>query len=140
MAGYNKFEDFVRALGIGEHGNLHTETCKVYLTTNPPSATLDNVKADLVESVTGTGYTAGGEDSTNTYTEANGTATFAGSDITWTAGAADWTTFQYAVLYNDTTAGATDPLISWWDYGGAVVLGNGETFKVDFGASIFTIT
>ena len=139
MATYNKFEDFVRALGIGEHGNLNTATCKVYLTNNAPSASLDSVKADLAESVSGTGYTAGGDDSTNTYTEASGTATFAGADIVWTAGAADWSAHQYAVLYNDTPTSPADPLIAWWDYGSSITLGNGETFTVDFGASIFTI-
>jgi hypothetical protein len=45
--------------------------------------------------------------------------------------------FQYAVLYNDTAA--SDPLIGWWDYGSAVTLANGETFTIDFSASILTI-
>jgi hypothetical protein len=34
------------------------------------------------------------------------------------------------VLYSDTAA--NDELIGWWDYGSAITLANGETFKVDF--------
>ncbi len=141
MAAYNKFEDFVRALGIGEHGDLNAAgtTCKVYLTNNPPSASLDNVKADLAESVSGTGYTAGGDDVQQTYTEASGTATMGGTDIVWTAGAADWTALQYAVLYNDTPTAPADPLIAWWDYGSSITLGNGETFTFDITTNIFTL-
>lgn len=142
MAAYNKFEDFVRSLLAGEHGDFGTsgDTLKVYLTNNAPSASLDNVKADLAESVSGTGYTAGGEDAQNTLAEASGTATVSGTDIVWTAGAADWTAFQYSVLYNDTPTTPADPLISWWDYGSSITLGNGETFTVDFGSdNIFTL-
>ena len=137
---YNKFEDFVRALGIGEHADLNAALCKVYLTNNTPSASLDNVLADLAESVTGTGYTAGGDDSTNTYTESGGTATMGGTDIVWTAGAADWSAHQFAVFYNDTPTSPANPLIAWWDYGSSITLGNGETFTVDFASAvIFTL-
>ena len=40
---------------------------------------------------------------------------------------------------NDTPAAPADPLIGWWDYGSAITLAAGETFSVDFGASLFTI-
>jgi len=45
--------------------------------------------------------------------------------------------FQYVVLYNDTHA--SDALALWWDYGSAITLANGETFKADFAASTLTI-
>jgi len=59
--------------------------------------------------------------------------------VVWTAGAGDWVAFRYAVLYNDTPSSPADPLLGYWDYGSALTLGNGETFTLDFGASIFTL-
>ena len=62
-----------------------------------------------------------------------------GTDVTWTATTGGFGPFRYAVLYNDTHA--SDALIGWWDYGSSVSCANaGETFKVDFGASVITIT
>lgn len=140
MAAYNKFQDFVEQLGKGVH-QLHAagHTLKVYLSNATPDAALDAVKADLAEFAGGTGYTAGGTDVQNDYTETAGTASLTGVDVVWTAGAADWNQFRYVVLYNDTPAGPVDPLIAWWDYGTGLTLGNGETFTVDFGSSIFTL-
>lgn len=48
--------------------------------------------------------------------------------------------FRYVVLYNDTPASPADPLIAWWDYGSALTLNDTETFTIDFGASIFTLS
>jgi hypothetical protein len=140
MATYNKFEIFVLDIGKGSH-QLHAagHVLKVYLSNATPSASLDAVKADLAEFAGGTGYTAGGTDIQNDYTQAAGTATMTGVDVVWTAGAADWVAFRYVVLYNDTQTSPADPLIAWWDYGSALTLGNGETFTVDFGASVFTL-
>ena len=141
MATYNKFEDFVLRLGEGVH-QLHAagHDLFVYLTDNTPSASLDTVRADLVDVADGNGYTDGGKDVTNTYTEASGTATLGGTTIVWTASGGTIGPFRYAVLYNDTPTSPADPLISWWDYGSSITLQNGETFTVTIGASIFTLT
>jgi hypothetical protein len=136
MAAFNKFQDFVEALGLGEH-NLSTGVLKVYLSNATPSASADADKADLAEISAGNGYTAGGEDSTNVWAEATGTGTLTGTDITWTASGGTIGPFRYAVLYNDTHS--TDGLIGWWDYGSSITLNDGEQFTVDFGASILTI-
>lgn len=137
MATYNKFQGFVGYLGLAAV-NCNTDVFRVYLTDNAPSASADDVLADLAEFAGGTGYTAGGEDVQNLYSEAAGTGTLTGTDVVWTAGAADWAAFQYVVMYDDTHA--SNILISWWDYGSALTLGDGETFTVNFGASIFTLT
>ena len=113
--------------------------CKVYLSNTTPDAAADLVKTDLAEFAGGTGYTSGGTDVQNSVSETSGTASVIGVDVVWTAGAADWNTFRYVVLYNDTQTSPVDPLIAWWDYGTGLVLGNGETFTVDFGSSIFTL-
>lgn len=139
MAAFNKFQDFVEQLGKGVH-QLHAagHTLKVMLTNVAPVAT-NTVKADLTEIGAGNGYTAGGEDSQNDYTEASGTGTCTGVDIVWTAAGGTIGPFRYAVLYNDTPTSPADPLVGWWDYGSAITLQIGETFTVDFGPSMFTI-
>jgi len=140
VAAYNKFQDFVEQLGLAKHDlSAAGHVCKVYLSNTTPNAATMAVKADLTEFAGGTGYTAGGTDTQNGYTETAGTASMTGVDVVWTAGAADWNTFRYVVLYNDTQTSPADPLIAWWDYGSGLVLGNGETFTVDFGSSIFTL-
>lgn len=141
MAVYNKFQDFVEQLGKGIH-QLHAagHTLKAYLSNTTPDAALDAVKADLAEITAGNGYTAGGADSQNDYTETTGTATLTAIDITWTATGGSIGPFRYAVLYNDTPAAPLDPLISWWDYGSSITLLDGESFALDYGASVFTLT
>ena len=140
MASYNKFQDFVEQLGKGVH-QLHAagHTLKIYLSNAVPSASLDAVKADLAEITAGNGYTAGGTDIQNDYTESGGTATMTGVDVVWTATGGTIGPFQYVALYNDTPASPLDPLVSWWDFGSALTLNNTETFTVDFGASVFTL-
>lgn len=138
MATFNKFQQFVEDLGLGVH-NLNTGTLKVYLSNATPSASLDAVKADLAEITAGNGYTAGGEDTLNTYTESSGTGSCVGTDVTWTASGGTIGPFQYVVLYNDTPTSPADPLIGWWDYGSGVTLNAGESFTTDFGATMFTL-
>lgn len=138
MATYNKFQDFVEQLGKGIH-QLHAagHTLKVYASNAAPSASADAVKADLAEISAVNGYPAGGSDVQNDYTETTGTGTLTGVDVVWTASGGSFGPLQYIPLYNDTAA--SDNLISWWDYGSAVTVLTGETFTVDFGASIFTL-
>lgn len=140
MATYNKFQDFVEQLGKGVH-QLHAagHTLKVYLSNATPSASADAVKADLAEISAGNGYTAGGDDVQNDYTETTGTASLTGTDVVVTASGGSIGPFQYVVLYNDTPSSPADPLIAWWDYGTALTLNSGESFTVDFSTSIFTL-
>ena len=139
MATYNKFEGFVGYLGLGAI-NLNTDLIKVYLTNATPSASADDVLLDLADISAGNGYTAGGDDITNLYSEASGTGTMTATDVTWTASGGTIGPFRYAVIYDDTvTSPVVDPLIAWWDYGSALTLNDGESFTVDFGASVFTI-
>lgn len=138
MAAFNKFNQFVEDLGLGVH-NLDTGAIKVYLSNATPSASADAVKADLAEISAGNGYTSGGHDATAVWTETSGTATLAGTDIVITASGGSIGPFRYAVLYNDTPTSPADPLIGWWDYGSSITVLDGETFTVDFGASILTL-
>lgn len=132
MAAYNKFNCFVLDKASAKH-QMQTGTShvfKVYLTNTAPSAsnTVFNTPAEISA---GNGYTAGGISiGTITGAQSSGTFTFVGdTDPEWTASGGSIGPFQYAVLYNDTSA--TKPLIAWWDYGTAVTLTSGNKFKVD---------
>lgn len=141
MAAYNKYQDFVLQFGKGVH-QLHAagHTTRLAFSNTAPNAATHTVKADATELGGGNGYTAGGEDTQNDYTNAAGTASMTGVDIVWTASGAGFGPFRYAFHYNDTPAAPADPLINWWDYGSAISLAAAETFTADFGASLFTLT
>lgn len=140
MAAFNKFNCFVQDVANAKH-DMKTgtaQTFKVYLTNILPVAgnTVYNTPADLG---TANGYSAGGASiGTITGSQASGTFSFSGaSNPTWTASGGSIGPFQYAVLYNATSA--TLPLIGWWDYGAAMTLTNGNTFTVVDPNPILTI-
>lgn len=140
MATFNKFQDFVEQLGKGVH-QLHAagHTLKVYASNAAPSDSLDAVKADLAEITAANGYPSGGSDVQNDYTETTGTGSLTGVDVVWTASGGAFGPLQYVVLYNDTPTAPADPLVGWWDYASPVTINDGETFTVDYGASILTL-
>lgn len=137
MAAFVKFEAFSEHLAEKVH-NLDTDTLKVYLSNTAPTVGTNAVKADLAEISGGNGYTAGGHDTQNATSRSGGTTSITGVDIVITASGAVGP-FRYAVLYNDTPTSPADPLIGYWDYGSAISLASGETFTIDFGASMFTV-
>jgi hypothetical protein len=143
MASAVKFQSFVTRLAAGTHAaalNADTDTLKVYLTNTAPNVSSHAYRADLAEISAGSGYTSGGIDAQNAATTSTGTITVAGTDVTWTASSGTIGPFRYAVLYNDTpTTPSADPLIQYWDYGSSITLADGESFTVDFGASLFTV-
>lgn len=137
---YNKFNVFVDDLAHGKH-IFGTDVVKVMLTNVAPVAT-NSVKSDITDIAAGNGYTAGGNTLTFTSaSQASGVEKVIFADSTFTASGA-FSTFRYAVLYNDTTASPVKPLICWFDYGAAVSMTNLETFIVDLDgtAGLFTIT
>lgn len=144
MAAFNKVNSLITEIVKGTHaGALNppgtTDTLKVYLSNAVPSASADNVKADLAEITNQNGYTAP-IDIANTASQTTGTITVVSTDQTVTASGGSVGPFEYVVLYNDTPTSPVDPLWGWWQYqGGALTLGSGETFTVDFGASLCTI-
>lgn len=140
MASFNKYQQFVEDLGNKVHDIVGTnDTLKVALTNTAPNAATHAVLADITEIGAGNGYSAGGTDTQNDGSESSGTLTVTGVDVVFTASGGTIGPFRYVVLYNDTPSSPADPLIGWWDYGSSVTLQNGETFTVDFGASLFTV-
>jgi len=141
MAIFNKFQTFAGDVGKKVHDlQAAGDELKVYLSNAAPDAALDSVKADLAEITAQNGYPSGGADVQNDFSESAGVGSLTGVDVVFTASGGSFGPFQYAVLYNDTPTSPADPLIGWWDYGSAVTCNDGETFTVDFGATILTIT
>lgn len=140
MATFNKFYQFADDLGSGVHGSFKTgnDTLNVYLSNEAPIQATDATKSDVAEISTGNGYT-GPEDTQNDASESGGVLSVTGVDVVINA-TGSVGPFQYVILYNDTPTSPADPLIGWWDYGSEVTLQNGESFTVDFGTEMFTIT
>jgi len=139
MAAFNKFDAFVEALAEKVH-DLGTDTLKVYLTNDTPSASADAVKADLAEISGGNGYTSGGNTAAQTSSSQTGGLykLVLADPAAWTASGGNIGPFRYAVLYNDTSA--SDNLIGYWDYGTSITLGAGDTFTVDFDPTTGVLT
>lgn len=138
MVAFTKYQDVVEKMWTAIHDlTAAGHVIRSVLHSDAPTVATDDELADLTQ-VTGTGYTAGGIDTQNDMTESGGTATWTGVDTTWTAGAADWIAARYASVHNDTSTG--DKLLGAWDYGANFTLGNGETFTLDFGSSVGTLT
>jgi hypothetical protein len=137
MAVYNKFNQFTKDLIDGKH-NFSSNTFKVMLTNTQPTVTMTQ-KTDMTEIAAGSGYTAGGNTITITTSVASGVAKVSGNNTVFTA-TGNVGPFQFAVLYNDTAA--SDPVISWWDYGAPITLANTETLTIVFDATngIFTVS
>jgi hypothetical protein len=138
MASFVKFEAFVENLAEKAH-NLGSDTLKILLSNDAPSASGDAVRGDLTSELSGgNGYTAAGHAVTiSSSSQTSGTYSLVGTDLVFTASGGTIGPFRYAVLYNDT--GTNDPLIGYWDYGSSITLQDGETFTVDFGSSILTL-
>lgn len=140
MASAVKFHQFKTDLAAGVHVNAlnaDTDVLKVYLTNTAPDQALDTLFAELAEIAAGNGYTAGGHDVQNAASTVTGTITVVGTDVVITASGGSIGPFRYVVLYNSTAVGG--PLIQYWDYGSSITLADGESFTVDFGASLFTV-
>ncbi|HWB15996.1 MAG TPA: hypothetical protein VG538_06270 [Vicinamibacterales bacterium] len=141
MATMTKFDQYTADVAAGVHANAltaDTDTLKVYLTNAAPSTTDNAVKADLAEITNEHGYTAP-VDVQNAASQTAGVITVTATDVTIAASGGTVGPFRYAVLYNDTPSDPADPLIGYWDYGSPVTLADGESIKIDFGASLLTV-
>jgi hypothetical protein len=138
MVAFTKYQDTVTKMWSAIHNLLAAgDVVKAVIHTDAPVVATDVGLSDWTQ-ITGTGYTSGGNDTQNDVSGSGGTATWASVDITWTAGAGDWSsTARYVSQYNDTSTG--DKALGSWDYGSTFALANGETFKLDFGASTGTL-
>ena len=120
--------------------NPKGEAFKAVIHTDAPAASTDDQLADLTQISGVNGYTTGGEDIQNDSTRSGGTVTMTAQDVTWTASGGNLgnsTTGRYVSIYDDTAAG--DELQCAYDYGSTFTVAAGETFTLDFGASLATL-
>lgn len=138
MATFVKYQCFVKDLAGKVHNlNAAGDTLKVLFSNAAPNVATHTVKADVTEIAAGNGYSAGGTDVQNDLSSSGGTTSLTGVDFTVTASGGDIAPFRYAILYNSTPAAG--PLIAYADYGSQYTILNGNSFTVDFGASLLTI-
>jgi len=130
---YNKFQCLVEDLAEKKH-NLASDTLKVALTNSAPAATMTKlseltgaIAAPALDSVTL---------SVSSSSQTSGTYKLVLADKTMTATGAVGP-FRYVAIYNDTAA--NKELICYFDYGTAVTLASGDTFKLDFGTELFSL-
>jgi hypothetical protein len=108
-----------------------------------PNAETQDVLADIVanEVAGGTGYTR--YTMTETWTGVTSTVTFDSDDPNWTASGGSITA-RYGVIFDDTPAAPTDPLVCYSLLDNApadVVVTDGNTLTIEINASgIFTVT
>ena len=135
MATFVKYEPFIQFLINEEIDAFGTEdTFRAVIHSDAPVVATDDELADLTQ-VTGTGY-PGTNDIDNNSTRSGGTVTMTAVDVVWTATAANWTAGRYVSIYDDTSTG--DKLMNSYDYASSFTVGDGETFTLDFGASLAT--
>jgi len=137
VATYTKYQDFSEQLHRAKH-DFGSHVYKVALTNTAPNVATHVGLADITEIAAGNGYTAGGTATTIGISETGGTTTVTATDTTFTASGGTIATFRYAVLYNDTATSPADALVCYWDSGAAQSITSGNSFVVDFGASLFT--
>jgi hypothetical protein len=137
-ASYNKFNQFMEDLAKAVHNFTSDGTCTVTVAlcaaANAPVAG-NSVLADLVQ-ISYTNLSARVV-SGITAEQTSGVVHLTGTDLVLTASGAV-ATFRYVVFYNDDPTSPADPLISWYDYGSDVTLGNGESFTIDIQNDIAT--
>lgn len=136
MATFVKYEPFAQKMWNGDLDLFGvTEVIEVAIASDAPVVATDDELADITQ-VTGTGYAV--IDTQNDSTRTGGTVTGTAVDAVWTGGAGGFTAGRYIVQYNQTATG--DPLINYWDYGANFTVAVGETFTVDYGASVYTFS
>jgi hypothetical protein len=140
MATYVKYEPFIENL-INEIVDAFgtTDTFKAVIHTDAPTVATDDQLADLTQIAGNNGYTTDGDDIQNDSTRTGGTVTMTAVDVVWTASGGNLgssTTGRYVSIHDDTAAG--NELMCSFDYGSTFTVASGETFTLNFGASLAT--
>ena len=133
MADFVKINSFVE--NLAEKGiDLSGAALTIALTNTAHTSTWDEL-ADLTE-VAYTNLSAR-VITVSTSAQTAGTYKLVCADLTLTASGAVGP-FQYIYIYDDDSTG--DKLVCYYDYGSAVTLANGDTFKIDFDGSNGVLT
>ncbi len=126
--------------------NLTSDTLKVMLlsaytvgTTQDTAQFVSDVLAAPATEVSGTGYTAGGATlSSVTFTESGHVYTLGCANPSW---ASSTITASYALFYDSTPgSNATNPVLCYWDFGGAQSDSSGTFTLTISGSGLITVT
>lgn len=136
MATYTKLNAFVENLAEKVF-NLGSDQLKIALTNTDPTAAATNY-ASLTSPLPTTNLSGATpfNVTTSSSSQSGGTYSLVCADLTLTA-TGSVGPFRYVVLYDDTAT--NDELIGYWDYGSSITLLNGETFLINFAASVLQI-
>ena len=134
MATFNKFNSWAEVMT--EQANLGSDSFVIALTNSAPSAS-NTVLTDITQ-ISYTNLSSRAL-TTASSSQTSGTYTLAFNDLTLTASGAV-ATFRYVIIYDDTPTSPADPLVGWYDYGSSITMASGETFLIDFGASVLSLT
>lgn len=114
--------------------DLDTDTIKVALVTSSysPNQASHEFFNQVTNEVSGTGYSAGGAAlASKAVTSGSSKGTFDANDVTW---ANSTITARGAVIYKDTGASTTSPIVAYIDFGSDKVSSGGD-FKITWNAS-----
>jgi hypothetical protein len=138
MAAYQKFQVGVENMAEKVH-DFGADTLTVALTAaaNAPLVT-NTILANLTQ-ITYTFLSARTITVTSS-SQVTGTYSCVATDKVLTASGGAVGPMRYAVVYNDTPTSPADPLWCFFDYGSDLTLADTETFTLDFGSSLFTLT
>lgn len=133
------FDNFKKNIMNGNI-DLDTDTIKVALVTDgyTPTQATDEFFNQVTNEVEGTGYSAGGESlASKAVTASGGKGVFDANDVIW---ANSTITARGAVIYKDTGAPSTSPVVAYIDFGSDKISSGGD-FKITWNASgILTLT
>lgn len=143
MATFVKVNDFVEHVAEGVH-NMATGAITVALSNTAPASETSNPLSDgngVLANVTQVAYTnlSSRVVTISASSQTSGTYSAVATDLVLTSSGGTTGPFRYVYIYNDTPTSPVDPLICHYDYGSSITLNDGETFTLDFGASLFTI-
>jgi hypothetical protein len=133
---FTAFEVAAFDIASGKH-NIGADDLRIYLANAAPNASTHGVKADLAEIATGNGYTGSLALPGASLTRTAGTWSLnLTGDLSVAAAGGSIGPFQHAILFNNTHI--DKPLLSWWSYGSAITLLNGESLDLDLPAVLLT--
>jgi len=136
MATYTKLNAFVENLAEKVF-NLGSDQLKIALTnTDPTSAATNYASLTAPLATTNLSGATPFNVTTSSSSQSGGTYSLVCADLTLTATGAVGP-FRYVVLYDDTAT--NDELVGYWDYGSSVTMANGETFLINFAASVLQL-
>ena len=153
MATYTKYNVHVKNLcskvidAFGSSTGSSADTFRAVIHTDAPVVATDATISDLTQISTSTanGYSALDIEFASTISGSTVTATAAATTSntkTWTASSGnlgDSTNCRYVSIYDDTPTSPADPLVNYWDYGSKFTVASGNTFSINFGASLWTL-